>query len=71
MWMNCEGKPKFTSSAYMPLTYNRSREVLTENPEGCKKGKLVQEELVDGGFAKVETYKDRGELKYEERLARD
>ena len=52
----------------MHLTFNRSREGLTENPEGCKKGKLVQEELVKQGVVWVRGYKDRGELKYEGRL---
>ena len=48
--------------------FNRSRPGLTDNPEGCKKGKLVQEELIKEGLAKMEVYKDRGELKYEMRL---
>jgi len=52
----------------MHLSRNQSRPGLTENPAGCKKGKLVQEEMVNAGMAKVETYKDRGELKYEERI---
>jgi hypothetical protein len=68
VWRECEEKPKFTPPDYMRLSYNRSRRGLTENPEGCKKGKLVQEELMEGGFAKIETYKVRGDLKYEERL---
>jgi len=50
------------------LTYNSSRPGLTENPEGCKKGKLVNEEMVQQGLASVERYKERGELKYEARL---
>jgi hypothetical protein len=68
VWVKCEENPRFTDNEYMHLTYNRSREGLLENPEGCKKGKLVQEELVRVGMAKVEVYKDRGELKYEKRL---
>jgi endonuclease YncB( thermonuclease family) len=68
VWVQCEGEPKFTPADYMHLTYNRSREGLKENPTGCKKGELVQEELVRAGLAKTEVYKDRGELKYEERI---
>jgi len=67
VWVGCQN-PKFLPADYMHLTYNRSREGLKENPEGCKKGKLVQEEMVRTGLAGVEVYKDRGELKYEKRL---
>lgn len=68
IWMDCESTPKFLPSDYMRLSFNRSRPGLTENPQGCKKGKLVQEEMVKAGLAKVKVYKDRGELKYEKRL---
>ena len=68
VWINCEFTPKFLPSDYMRLSFNRSRPGLTENPEGCKKGKLVQEEMMKAGLAKLETYKVRGELKYEGRL---
>ncbi|KKS32984.1 MAG: hypothetical protein UU93_C0004G0031 [Candidatus Amesbacteria bacterium GW2011_GWA2_42_12] len=68
VWMDCESTPKFTPPDYMRLSYNRSREGLIDNPEGCKNGKLVQEEMVKANLAVVETYKDRGELKYEMRL---
>src|SRR3990172_1770509 len=67
VWVGCQN-PKFLPADYMHLTYNRSREGLKENPEGCKKGKLVQEEMVRTGLAGVEVYKDRGEVKYEKRL---
>ncbi len=69
VWYECEGIPKFSPPEYMHLSFNRSREGLTENPEGCKDGKLVQEELVKQGVVWVQVYKDRGELKYEKRLA--
>ncbi len=68
IWVGCETTPKFTPPEYMRLSFNRSRPGLTENPKGCKKGKLVQEEMVRAGLAKLEIYKVRGELKYEERL---
>jgi endonuclease YncB( thermonuclease family) len=68
VWAGCERNPRFTPPDYMHLTYNRSREGLKENPTGCEKGKLVQEEMVKTGLARVEVYKDRGELKYELRL---
>jgi hypothetical protein len=52
----------------MHKSNNESNEGLIENPEGCKKGKLVNEELVTLHFAEPVVYKDRGELKYEKRL---
>lgn len=68
VWVDCESTPKFLAWDYMRLSYNRSRPGLTENPEGCKKGKLVNEEIVKAGLAEVLNFKGRGELKYEERL---
>ena len=68
VWVDCEKTPIFLPSDYMHLSNNQSRPGLTDNPEGCKKGKLVQEELIKEGLAKMEVYKDRGELKYEMRL---
>jgi len=68
VWVNCENEPKFLPYNYMHLTYNQSKPGLTENPEGCKKGQLVNEMMVKRGLAKITFYKDRGEMKYEERL---
>ena len=68
VWINCESKPKFKDPFYMHLTGNRSREGLMENPKGCKRGKLVNEEMVGDGFTKTMRYKGRGPLKYEERI---
>lgn len=70
IWTECETTPEFLPADYMHLSGNQSRPGLIENPQGCKKGKLVQEELVKAGLAKIEVYKDRGELKYEKRLTR-
>jgi len=68
VWINCETTPTFLPADYMHLTYNTSKPGLTENPKGCKQGTLVNETMVDGGFAQAVRYKDRGELKYESRL---
>ncbi len=68
VWVNCEGEPKFLPYNYMHLTYNQSKPGLMENPEGCQKGQLVNEMMVKKGLAKTVFYKDRGEMKYEERL---
>lgn len=68
VWIGCESKPKFTPSDYMFLSYNQSKPGLLENPPGCQKGKLVQEELVKSGQAVINVYKDRGELKYIKRI---
>ena len=68
VWVDCEREPTFLPADYIHLTYNSSREGLKENPEGCKKGKLANEEMVRKRLASAETYKERGELKYEGRL---
>ena len=68
VWIDCESTPNFLPYDYMRVGYHRSRSGLKENPDGCKEGKLINELMVDSGLAKVETYKDRGELKYERRL---
>lgn len=69
VWTGCEDKPEFLPAEYMHLSYNESREGLKENPKGCTKGTLVNEAMVDAGLAKTEAFKERGALKYEERLA--
>ena len=68
VWIDCETTPKFLPHDYMWLSGNSSRPGLTENPEGCKKGKLVNEELVRSGLASPVVYADRGPTKYEARL---
>lgn len=68
VWVDCEKTPKFLPADYMHLSNNASRPGLTENPEGCKKGKLINEELIKNDYAKIEVYKDRGPTKYEARL---
>ena len=68
VWVGCESKPKFRDPFYMHLSGNRSREGLIKNPDGCKKGKLVNEKMVDENFAKIVKYKKRGPLKYETRI---
>lgn len=69
IWINCESVPVFTPSDYMHLSPNQSRPELTENPQGCKQGKLVQEEMVRSGTAKSVIYQGRGKLKYQSKLA--
>lgn len=68
IWIDCESKPEFLPADYMHLTYNSSRPGLVENPKGCKQGKLVQEELARKKLVNTVKYKDRGELKYEQRI---
>lgn len=68
VWVDCEAVPSMKPWDYMRIGYNKSRPGMTENPEGCKKGKLIQEEMVKAGLAKILNYKGRGELKYEERM---
>ena len=68
IWVGCECNPVFLPADYMHISKNQSRPGLLENPKGCMNGKLVNEEMVRAGFAQIVTYRDRGELKYEERL---
>lgn len=68
VWIACETEPAFTPADYMKLSGNQSKPELTENPPGCKQGKLVQEEMVKSGTAKPVIYLDRGRLKYQSRL---
>lgn len=68
VWIKCENEPEFLSFDYMHKSGNESQKGIKENPKGCKKGVLVNEELTMKGLVKTETFKDRGELKYEERL---
>lgn len=68
VWVGCEKEPAFLPADYMHLTYNSSRPGLTDNPEGCKTGKLINEEMVKLDLATAKAYKERGELKYEKRL---
>jgi len=39
-----------------------------ENPKGCQKGSLVNEETVKAGLAKLAVYQGRGLLKYQQRI---
>lgn len=69
VWVGCESKAEFLPFDYMRLTYNRSREGLKDNPVGCKKGKLLNEEMMKNDLTRFEVFKERGELKYEKKLS--
>jgi hypothetical protein len=68
VWIDCESTPKFLPADYMHKSGNESSPGLIDNPSGCKKGRLVNEELVKAKYAEVTSYTDRGELKYESRI---
>jgi len=68
VWVDCEKEPTFLPADYMHLTYNTSRPGIVENPKGCEKGTLVNEVMAVTGLAEATRYKNRGELKYEERI---
>ncbi|MDO8488267.1 MAG: thermonuclease family protein [bacterium] len=70
VWINCGFTPKFLPADYMHLSANQSHPGLVDNPGGCKQGLLVQEELYKRGAIWIQNYSDRGELKYERRLAK-
>jgi endonuclease YncB( thermonuclease family) len=68
VWIDCEKTPKFLPADYMHKSGNESNIGLVDNPSGCKKGKLINEELVRWHLATIVSYSDRGELKYESRI---
>jgi len=70
VWIECEKAPSFLPANYMHKTYNTSWPQLTTNPIGCQEGKLINEQLVRASAAKAEVYKDRGPLKYEDRITK-
>lgn len=70
VWVNCEDVPKFEGAGYMHKTKNESNPGLIENPIGCKKGKLINEEMYKKGLVKLVKYSERGPTKYEERLGK-
>ena len=70
LWVGCEGETKFMANDYMVKNDGSHNTPLADNPVGCKKGKLVSEEMVKEGFAKVYFLSQKGEMKYEERLSK-
>jgi len=65
VWINCETEnPKFLPADYMHLDGKTSREYITENPDGCKNGVLVNRETVNADMAVPVEYEGRGRLKY-------
>jgi endonuclease YncB( thermonuclease family) len=68
VWIDCEKTPKFLPADYMHKSGNESNIGLVDNPSGCKKGKLVNAELIREGYAEIVSYQDRGKLKYEDVL---
>jgi endonuclease YncB( thermonuclease family) len=69
VWIDCESSPTFLPADYMHKSGNESMPGLSDNPTGCKKGKLINEELVKQDLASPVIYKDRGELKYQNRIS--
>lgn len=57
VWVGCEGSPKF----WAPRG-------LGENPVGCKKGVLVNEQIIGMGWSQVYFLDENGGNKYRERL---
>ena len=68
VWIDCETTPQFLPPDYMHKSGNESNPGLIDNPEGCKSGKLINEQLVIKRLAEPVVYKDRGELKYQKRV---
>ena len=68
VWLSCEETPNFRKVDYDRRSPNNPSVGITQNPDGCKNGKLIQEELVKAGMAKPLIYKYKGEGKYEGRI---
>ena len=69
VWLGCESKkPEFLAWDYMKKNKSESMPELVENPDGCKKGEMVNEEALEAGMAKFMIYEGRGKLKYQGRL---
>ena len=68
VWVGCESSPKFLASDFMIKTRNSHNPGLVENPIGCKKGVLVDEQIIKMGWSKVYFLSKKGEMKYEARL---
>ena len=75
LWVGCESKPEFKAADYMDKLYkaNKGRQMerwVEENPPGCKRGILINEELIKMDLARVYFTEKEGEMKYGERLRR-
>lgn len=68
IWIGCEETPRFRKVSYDRRSPNNPTNGFVNNPDGCKKGKLVQEELVRAKMAVPLIYKYKGEGKYEGRI---
>ena len=68
LWVGCESTPKFLASDFMIKTNNSHNDAPTGNPIGCKKGVLVNEQIIKMGWSKVYFLSKKGEMKYEARL---
>lgn len=68
VWIGCEESPRFRKVSYDRRSPNNPSNGIIGNPDGCKSGKLVQEELVHAKMAVPLIYKYKGEGKYERRI---
>ena len=68
IWIECEETPRFRKVSYDRRSPNNPTNGVMANPDGCKKGKLIQEELVSAKMAVPLIYKYKGEGKYEGRI---
>lgn len=59
VWVGCESRPKFLASSLWGKN---------ENPIGCQKGVLVNEQIIRMGWSKVFVTEEMGSIKYEGRL---
>ena len=66
VWVDCESeKPEFTAWDYMRVNNSESKPYITEKPEGCKEGELINKSLVEEKMASPSVIGKRGRLKYQ------
>jgi len=64
LWIGCEKAPKFIASDLRKIFSNQ----WGENPLGCEKGVLINEQIVGMGWSEPYFEGQRGNLRYEQRL---
>ena len=73
LWIGCETIPEFKPDDFMGKIYEQNRGLsyekwVEDNPSGCKRGILLNEQLVKMGVADVYFAEGEGELMYGESL---
>lgn len=68
LWVGCENTPKFMASDLIKMIRSRDEGVPEENPIGCEKGVLVNEQVIKMDLLKAYFADDGWRMKYQQRL---